>query len=59
METCNSSAFANIYVHFYDSRYFLNSEIIFFCYIDDVLVYNCDTFADVFKDIYPDVLNLK
>jgi len=59
MGTSYSSAFANLFLHFYENKYFLNSNIIIFRYIDDLLVYNCDNFSDIFKDIYPDVLNLK
>ena len=47
-----SSAFVNIFL-FYNETKLINYNIIFFRYIDDIIVFNCDNFESISLSIYP------
>ena len=53
-----SSAFANIFLFYYKTN-FIKHNINFFRCIDDIIVFNCDNFEDIFLSIYPKKLVLK
>ena len=53
-----SSAFGNIFLFSHKTN-FIKHNINFFRYIDDIIVFNCDNFEDIFLSIYPKELVLK
>ena len=55
MGTCFSSAFANIFLYFYEKNF---NGIEFFRYINDLVVFKCDNFKEISKKIYPKNLTL-
>ena len=54
-----SSLFANIFLYYYERKFLINNKIKIFRYVDDILVYDCNNFEDISKEIYPKELVLK
>ena len=56
-----SSAFANLYLHYYENKYIetSNNNFLAYRYIDDIIVFNYEEFENKVKDIYPEILILK
>ena len=53
-----SGALANVFLFYYETN-FIKHNINFFRYIDDIAVFNCDNFENIFLSIYPKKLILK
>ena len=54
-----SSLFANIFLYYYERKFLISNKIKLFWYVDDILVYDCNNFEDISKEIYPKELVLK
>ena len=58
MGCCYSSAFANIFLFYYETN-FIKYKVNYFRYIDDIIVFNCDNFEDISLFINPKELVFK